>query len=223
MRDAKNQPNESESARRAGSLAEPHRGTVPDVSHDDSAHDRHDEEAARRQELDLDNPQPLDASRNLAERVRATFTAEADAAEAGAGAGADAAEANAEACGGGSPSWTCRRARRGEVNAHPSGARAAADETIRARPRSRAASSASAQRRAQTSWARSGRRRAGHKSGQSPPRQRARGGEAQLRGSEGAAGSVRACVRTHSLNTGIKSLFRPVVERKTMEGKWPTI
>ena len=35
--------------------------------------------AARRQELDLDNPPPLDASGNLAERVRATFTAEADA------------------------------------------------------------------------------------------------------------------------------------------------
>ena len=84
MRDAKNQPNESESARRAGSLAEPHRGTVNDVSHDDIARTRHDEEAARRQELDLDNPQPLDASRNLAERVRATFrtTAEAEAAEA---------------------------------------------------------------------------------------------------------------------------------------------
>ena len=95
MRDAKNQPTESESAGRAGSLAEPQRGTVPDVSHDDIARTRHDEEAARRQELDLDNPQPLDASRNLAERVRATFTAEAEAAEAGAGA--DAAEADAEA------------------------------------------------------------------------------------------------------------------------------
>ena len=92
MRDTTNQPNKSESARRAGSLAEPQRGTVPDVSHDDIARTRHDEEAARRQELDLDNPQPLDASRNLAERVRATFTAEADA-----GAGADAAEADAEA------------------------------------------------------------------------------------------------------------------------------
>ena len=79
MRDAINQPNESESARRAGSLAEPHRGTVNDVSHDDIARTRHDEEAARRQKLDLDNPQPLDASRNLAERVRATFAAEAEA------------------------------------------------------------------------------------------------------------------------------------------------
>ena len=48
-------------------------------------------------ELDLDNPQPLDASRNLAERVRTTFTAEADAADADAGADADAAEADAEA------------------------------------------------------------------------------------------------------------------------------
>ena len=64
-------------------------------------------------------------------------------------------------CGCGS-SWTrrARRCGRGE-NAHPSGARAAADETIRARPRSRAASPASAQRRAQTSWARS--RRGGGK------------------------------------------------------------
>jgi hypothetical protein len=84
MRDTDNQTNESDTT----SLAEQRRGTVLD-SAADIAHDRHDvaifEEAARRQELDLDNPQPLDASRNLAERVRATFgrtTAEAEAAEA---------------------------------------------------------------------------------------------------------------------------------------------
>ena len=86
-----NQPNESDSPARAGSLAEPHRGTVLDVSHDDIAHDRHDEGAERRQELDL--PPPLDARGNLAERVRATFTAEADAAEA------DAADARGRAAG----------------------------------------------------------------------------------------------------------------------------
>jgi hypothetical protein len=72
MRDTDNQTNESDTT----SLAEQRRGTVLD-SAADIAHDRHDvaifEEAARRQELDLDNPQPLDASRNLAERVRATF------------------------------------------------------------------------------------------------------------------------------------------------------
>ena len=90
MRDTDNQPNESDSARRAGSLAEPHRGTVLDVSHDDIAHDRHDEGAERRQELDL--PPPLDARGNLAERVRATFTADADAE-------ADAADARGRAAG----------------------------------------------------------------------------------------------------------------------------
>ena len=85
MRDTDNQTNESDTTERAGSLAEQRCGTVLD-SAADIAHDRHDvaifEEAARRQELDLDNPQPLDASRNLAERVRATFgrtTAEAEA------------------------------------------------------------------------------------------------------------------------------------------------
>ena len=76
MRDTDNQTNESDTTEHAGSLAEQRRGTVLD-SAADIAHDRHDvaifEEAARRQELDLDNPQPLDASRNLAERVRATF------------------------------------------------------------------------------------------------------------------------------------------------------
>ena len=82
---------ESDTTRRerAGSLAEPHRGTVLD-SGADIAHDRHDEGAERRQELDL--PPPLDARGNLAERVRATFTADAeDAAAADAeGAAADA-------------------------------------------------------------------------------------------------------------------------------------
>ena len=55
----------------AGSQAEPRR-----VVSDPGGHDRHDEGAARRQELD--RQQPLDASGNLAERVRATtFTADA--------------------------------------------------------------------------------------------------------------------------------------------------
>ena len=83
MRDTDNQPNESDTTWRAGSLAEPHRGTVLDVSHDDIAHDRHDEGA---------------------ERVRATFTADAadagaDAADAGADAEADAADARGRAAG----------------------------------------------------------------------------------------------------------------------------
>ena len=90
--------NESDTTRRerAGSLAEPHRGTVLD-SGADIAHDRHDEGAERRQELDL--PPPLDARGNLAERVRATFTADAeDAAAADAeGAAADAEGAAADA------------------------------------------------------------------------------------------------------------------------------
>ena len=81
----RNRNNESDTTRRerAGSLAEPHRGTVLD-SGADIAHDRHDEGAERRQELDL--PPPLDARGNLAERVRATFTADAE----------DAAAADAE-------------------------------------------------------------------------------------------------------------------------------
>ena len=76
MRPGKHTP-ESDTTRRerAGSLAEPHRGTVLD-SGADIAHDRHDEGAERRQELDL--PPPLDARGNLAERVRATFTADAE-------------------------------------------------------------------------------------------------------------------------------------------------
>ena len=73
---------------RAGSLAEPHRGTVLD-SGADIAHDRHDEGAERRQELDL--PPPLDARGNLAERVRATFTADAEGTDVDAeGAAAEA-------------------------------------------------------------------------------------------------------------------------------------
>ena len=88
MRDnTNNHPNVSDPPRRAGSLADPHRGTVFDVSRDAIAHDRHDEGAARRQELDP--PPPLDARGNLAERVRATFTADAE--------GAAAADADAEA------------------------------------------------------------------------------------------------------------------------------
>ena len=137
MRDnTNNQPNVSDPPRRAGSLAEPPRGTVVDVSHDAIAHDRHDEGAARRQELDL--PPPLDASGKLAERVRATFTADADA------------DAEAEARHG-------RAAERDGEKLTPILAALAQlrTRTIRARPRSRAASSASAQRRAQTSWARS--------------------------------------------------------------------
>ena len=90
MRDTDNQTNESDTTERAGSLAEQRRGTVLD-SAADIAHDRHDEGAERRQELDL--PPPLDARGNLAERVRATFTAEAEAAEA------DAADARGRAAG----------------------------------------------------------------------------------------------------------------------------
>ena len=91
--------NESDTTRRerAGSLAEPHRGTVLD-SGADIAHDRHDEGAERRQELDL--PPPLDARGNLAERVRATFTADAEDAAADAeGTDVDAEGAAAEARG----------------------------------------------------------------------------------------------------------------------------
>ena len=81
-----NRNHESDTTRRerAGSLAEPHRGTVLD-SGADIAHDRHDEGAERRQELDL--PPPLDARGNLAERVRATFTADAEGAAGGCGSG----------------------------------------------------------------------------------------------------------------------------------------
>ena len=76
---------------------------------DSAAHDRHDEGAERRQELDL--PPPLDARGNLAERVRATFTAEADAAEADAAAEAEAAEADADARGrAAGRSWCGRKA-----------------------------------------------------------------------------------------------------------------
>ena len=108
MRDTDNQTNESDTTRRerAGSLAEQRRTaaklrgeTVLD-SAADIAHDRHDvaifEEA--RQELDLDNPEPLDASGDFAERTFGRTPAGAEA-EAGAeaGAGADAAEADADA------------------------------------------------------------------------------------------------------------------------------
>ena len=89
MRPGKHTP-ESDTTRRerAGSLAEPHRGTVLD-SGADIAHDRHDEGAERRQELDL--PPPLDARGNLAERVRATFTADAEGTDVDAeGAAAEA-------------------------------------------------------------------------------------------------------------------------------------
>ena len=70
----------------AGSQAEPRR-----VVSDPGGHDRHDEGAARRQELD--RQQPLDASGNLAERVRATtFTADAEGGsgcERGSGCGCE--------------------------------------------------------------------------------------------------------------------------------------
>ena len=66
------------------------------VVSDSEAHDRHDEGAERRQELDLQ--QPVDARDNLAERVRATFTADAEGAAAADAKGAAAeAEADAEA------------------------------------------------------------------------------------------------------------------------------
>ena len=192
----RNRNNESDTTRRerAGSLAEPHRGTVLD-SGADIAHDRHDEGAERRQELDL--PPPLDARGNLAERVRATFTADAEDAAAADAEGADAEGADAGRGGGGSP-WTCRRCGRGEVNAHPSGARAAADETIRARPtRSRAASSASAQRRAQTSaraWSR--RRREDTREAKAPRADEHRTGRPRAEVLRGVVVCARACGHT---------------------------
>ena len=93
--DDDNRPAESSDTTRrdrAGTQAEPNRagGQAESrrvVSDDSAAHDRHDEgaPAARRQELD--RQQPLDASGNLAERVRATtFTADADAEAPGRGA-----------------------------------------------------------------------------------------------------------------------------------------
>ena len=110
--DTDNQPNVSDTAGRAGSQAEPHRAGSsqakprregagsqaeprPAVS-DSLAHDRHDEGAERRQELD--RKQPFDASGNIAERVRATtFTADAKGAAAADAKGA--ADADAEAPG----------------------------------------------------------------------------------------------------------------------------
>ena len=90
---------------RAGTQAEPNRagGQAESrrvVSDDSAAHDRHDEgaPAARRQELD--RQQPLDASGNLAERVRATtFTADAKGAAAVDADAKGAADADAEAPG----------------------------------------------------------------------------------------------------------------------------
>ena len=96
--DDDNRPAESSDTTRrdrAGTqAAEPRRV----VSDDSAAHDRHDEgaPAARRQELD--RKQPLDASGNIAERVRATtFTADANGAAAADAKGA--ADADAEAPG----------------------------------------------------------------------------------------------------------------------------
>ena len=66
------------------------------VSDDSAAHDRHDEGAARRQELD--RQQPLDASGNIAERVRATtFTADANGAAAADAKGSADADAKGSA------------------------------------------------------------------------------------------------------------------------------
>ena len=195
--DDDNRPAESSDTTRrdrAGTqAAEPRRV----VSDDSAAHDRHDEgaPAARRQELD--RKQPLDASGNIAERVRATtFTGGCEwrgcgGCERGGGCG----------CG---SSWTrrARRCGRGE-NAHPSGARAAADETISARPtRFLAASSASAQRRETSARARARRWREATRGAKAPRAQERRAGRSSsevLRGRGGA----RACVRTPSLNTGI--------------------
>ena len=116
MRDTTNKTNAADTAGRAGSQAEPHRAGSSQAEHregagsqaeprresagsqaeprpavsDSLAHDRHDEGAERRQELD--RKQPLDASGNIAERVRATtFTADAKgAADADADADAEA-------------------------------------------------------------------------------------------------------------------------------------
>ena len=77
----------------AGSQAEPHTESRRVASDDSAAHDRHDEGApAARRRQELDRQQPLDASGNLAERVRATtFTADAKgAADADAKGAADA-------------------------------------------------------------------------------------------------------------------------------------
>ena len=154
MRDTDNQPNESDTIRRAGSLAEPHRGTVLDVSHDDIAHDRHDEGAERRQELDL--PPPLDARGNLAERVRATFTAEADAADArGRAAGVDGEEST--------PILAALAQLRTKQSERARG------PAPRLRPKTRRGTSGANLLGALSSVA------AGYKRGESPPRRRAQG------------------------------------------------
>ena len=120
--DTANQTNVSDTAGRAGSQAEPHRAGSSQAEHregagsraeprresagsqaeprpavsDSLAHDRHDEGAERRQELD--RKQPLDASGNIAERVRATtFTADAKGAAAAEAKGAADAEAKGAA------------------------------------------------------------------------------------------------------------------------------
>ena len=122
--DTANQTNVSDTAGRAGSQAEPHRAGSSQAEHregagsraeprresagsqaeprpavsDSLAHDRHDEGAERRQELD--RKQPLDASGNIAERVRATtFTADAKGAAAAEADAKGAADADAEAPG----------------------------------------------------------------------------------------------------------------------------
>ena len=97
--DTDNQPSESDTTRR-GRQAEPHEGAGNQaeprrVVSDSEAHDRHDEGAERRQELDLQ--QPVDARDNLAERVRATFTADAEGAAAADAKGAAAADAKGAA------------------------------------------------------------------------------------------------------------------------------
>ena len=200
-----NRNNESDTTRRerAGSLAEPHRGTVLD-SGADIAHDRHDEGAERRQELDL--PPPLDARGNLAERVRATFTADAEDAAADAeGAAADAEGTDVDAEGAAAEA----RGRAAGVDGEKSTPILAALAQLRTKQSERARRGGPAPRlRPVPNVGRKpppGRGLVGGgkiEERQKPPRRRAQDGAAPRRGSEGGGG-VCARVRTHSLNTGI--------------------
>ena len=114
--DANNQNSESDTAQRERhreARVKQRRGTVLESRLGEIAHDRHGnavfERAAWRQDMDFDDPAPLDASGNLADRVRATFgrrTAVAEAAaleEAAAEARAEAAAEEAEGAGAAPP------------------------------------------------------------------------------------------------------------------------
>ena len=158
---------------------------------------RHDEEAARRQELDL--PPPLDARGNLAERVRATFTAEADAAEA------DAAEAEAAAAD--------ARGRAAGVDGEESTPILAALAQLRTKQSERARGPAPRLRPAPNV----GRKPPGRGlvgGGQGTREAKAPRAEEHRAGRPGSEvlrgrGAARACVRTHSLNTGINHCSVP--------------